>query len=420
MTSALRIIIAREYLERIKRKSFIITTLLMPLFMLGMMVLPGVITALSGPEEQVVAVIDDSGLISPRLQNDGEIKFTPVNDDFAAVKANDDYEAILVIGRDVVSEPNGNVTLYTRGAPSIQTEEYISSQLERAISDLRIRSYNIENLQQILDEISVDVNIRTFRIDKEEESATSSFLSYFLGIAMMLILYMFILLYGQMVMTSIIEEKNNRVLEIVVSSVRPNDLLLGKIIGIGAVAFTQIMIWVILLLACSVWVMPSVISMASSSANESVLDALARLGDAAFMFRLLLFMVLFLIGGYLFYSSIYAAIGSAVDNIQDASQIQTIAIVPILIAFMVSMAVVNDPNSAMALWTSLIPFTSPMVMMARMPFDIPLWQAIVSVVILYISFFGMIWLSAKIYRVGIFMYGKKPTVGELIRWTRYK
>lgn len=421
MKSALSIIIAREFLERVKRKSFIITTILMPLLMVAMMVLPGVIVALSGPEEQVVAVIDDSGVIAPRLQNDGEIKFSRVDGDMAQVKANEDYEAILVIGPDVVSNPDENISLYTRGAPSMQTEQYITGQIEKVIEDLRIRSYNIDNLAQILKEVQVNVKIQTFRIDKEEESATSSALSYILGIAMMFTLYMFILLYGQMVMNSIIEEKNNRVLEIVVSSVRPFDIMLGKILGIGAVAFTQIMIWVILLMICSIWVMPGIISMTASDGSAAGLTAaLSQLGDPAFMASLLIFLVLFLVGGYLLYSSIYAAIGSAVDNIQDASQIQTIAIIPILIAFMVSMAVVNDPNSALAFWTSLIPFTSPMVMMARMPFDIPLWEAILSTVILYASFFVMIWIAAKIYRVGIFMYGKKPTIAELIRWTRYK
>lgn len=419
MKSNLGIIISREYLERVKRKSFILTTILMPLFMLAMMVLPGVITALSGPEEQLIAVIDDSNVIAPRLQNDGDIRFAKVTADMAELRANDDYQAILVIGTDVVSNPQGSISLYTRGAPSIQTEHYITSQLEQAIEDLRIRSYNIENLSKILDEIKVDISLQTYRIDKEEDSVTSSGLSYILGMAMMLILYMFILLYGQMVMNSIIEEKNNRVLEIVVSSVNPNDLMLGKILGIGAVALTQIMIWVAILIACTIWVMPLVINMAADG-SDGLTAALTQLGDSGFMVKLLLFLVIFLVGGYLFYSSIYAAIGSAVDNIQDASQIQTIAIVPILIAFMVSMAVVNDPNSGMAFWTSLIPFTSPMVMMARMPFDIPLWQSIVSAIILFASFFGMIWLAAKIYRVGIFMYGKKPTIAELIRWTRYK
>lgn len=422
MKSALSIIISREYLERVKRKSFIITTILMPLIMLAMMVAPALIMALSGPEKQTIAVIDDSGIVAQRLQNEGDITFKPVNTQLADIKTDDNYQAILVIGKDVISAPDGNISLYTHGSPSMMTEKYISDQLADVIEDQRIRSYDIDNLKQILDEISVDVQMQTYRLDKEEETATSSILSYLLGTFMMLILYMFIMLYGQMVMTSIIEEKNNRVLELVVSSVKPTDLMMGKILGIGAVAITQILIWAVLLIGCSIWVMPllSTSVAQSGSADPAMIQAVAQLADPSFMGQLLIFMVLFLIGGYLFYSSIYAAIGSAVDNIQDASQLTSIAIVPIMLALIISMSVVQDPNSALALWTSYIPFTSPMVMMARIPFGIPAWQSIISLAVLYISFIGMIWLAAKIYRVGIFMYGKKPTVAELIRWTRYK
>ena len=422
MKSALGIIISREYLERVKRKSFIITTILMPLLMLAMMVAPALIMALSGPEEQTIAVIDDSGVVAPRLQNEGDIKFVPVNTALADLKADDNYQAILVIGKDVISEPDGNISLYTHGSPSMVPEQFISGQLSDVIEDQRIRAYEIDNLRQILDEVNVDVQLQTYRLDKEEETATSSILSYLLGTFMMLILYMFIMLYGQMVMTSIIEEKNNRVLELVVSSVKPTDLMMGKILGIGAVAVTQILIWAVLLIGCSIWIMPllSTSVAQSGTADPAMIQAVAQLADPSFMGQLLIFMVLFLIGGYLFYSSIYAAIGSAVDNIQDASQLTSIAIVPIILALIISMSVVQDPNSALALWTSYIPFTSPMVMMARVPFGIPVWQSIVSLVILYVSFVGMIWLAAKIYRVGIFMYGKKPTVAELIRWTRYK
>lgn len=422
MKSALGIIISREYLERVKRKSFIITTILMPLLMLAMMVAPALIMALSGPEEQTIAVIDDSGVVAPRLQNEGDITFIPVTTALADLKADDNYQAILVIGKDVISEPDGNISLYTHGSPSMVTEQFISGQLSDVIEDQRIRAYEIDNLRQILDEVNVDVQLQTYRLDKEEETATSSILSYLLGTFMMLILYMFIMLYGQMVMTSIIEEKNNRVLELVVSSVKPTDLMMGKILGIGAVAVTQILIWAVLLIGCSIWIMPllSTSVAQSGTADPAMIQAVAQLADPSFMGQLLIFMVLFLIGGYLFYSSIYAAIGSAVDNIQDASQLTSIAIVPIILALIISMSVVQDPNSALAMWTSYIPFTSPMVMMARVPFGIPVWQSIVSLVILYVSFVGMIWLAAKIYRVGIFMYGKKPTVAELIRWTRYK
>jgi len=420
MKSALSIIISREYLERVKRKSFIITTILMPLVMLAMMVAPALIALMSKPEEQTIAVIDDSGVIAKSLHDSDEISFRVVTDDFDAVKGNEDYEAILVIGKYVVNSPTDNVTMYTHSSPSMTTESYISGQIEKAIEDRRIASYDIDNLRQIMDNVQVDLTMKTYRLDKEEESETSSMLSYLLGTLMMLILYIFIMLYGQMVMTSIIEEKNNRVLELVVSSVRPNDLMLGKILGIGAVAVTQILIWAILLIVGSIWIMPMVSGAAASSDDPTLAAALTQLGDPMFMGQLLVFMVLFLIGGYLFYSSIYAAIGSAVDNIQDASQLQTIAIVPIILAFIVSMSVVQDPNSVMAFWTSIIPFTSPMVMMARMPFGIPVWQSILSIVVLYVSFLGMIWVAAKIYRVGIFMYGKKPSVVELIRWVKYK
>ncbi len=354
------------------------------------------------------------------LQNEGQVRFAPFVDSLDSAKDNEAFDAILVIGRDAVSSPRGSIALYTRGAPSMQTEQYIASQLEHAISSLRIKEYDIANLRQIMEEVQVDVEMDTFRIDREEESATSSMLSYILGMVVMFILYMFILLYGQMVMTSIIEEKNNRVLELVVSSVRPTDLMLGKILGIGLVAITQIMVWVVLLIACSVWLMPLLAGAVSSTDDVTLTQAVTTLGDPSYMLAILGYLVLFLIGGYLFYSSIYAAIGSAVDNIQDASQLQTVAMVPIMLALIVSMSVVTEPNSSLALWTSMIPFTSPMVMMARLPFGIPAWQPVVSLLLLVAGLLVMIWLSAKIYRVGIFMYGKKPTVAELIRWTRYK
>lgn len=420
MSSALSIIISREYLERVKRKSFIISTILMPILMVGMMVAPALIAMFSEPETQIIAVIDDTGVIAPMLQNDGSLTFKPFGAGIDAAKADEDYDAILVIGRDAVSEPKGNITLYTRGAPSMQNESAIRSQLGDAIESIRIDRIDISNLRQIMDQVHADVSIDTFRIDREEETATSSTLSYLLGITTMFILYMFIILYGQMVMTSIIEEKNNRVLELVVSSVRPTALMLGKILGIGLVAVTQILIWAVLLIACSIWLMPVLAGAVAGSGDAELTQAVTTMGDSSYMLGIFGYLVLFLIAGYLFYSSIYAAIGSAVDNIQDASQLQSVAILPIIIALILSMTVLTDPNSTLAMWTSMIPFTSPMVMMARLPFGIPAWQPVVSLLILVVSLLAMIWLSAKIYRVGIFMYGKKPTITELIRWTRYK
>jgi ABC-2 type transport system permease protein len=239
-----------------------------------------------------------------------------------------------------------------------------------------------------------------------------------------------------MVMTSIIEEKNNRVLEIVVSSIKPAQLMMGKIIGIGLVAVTQVLIWAALISVISGSILPALlpaevmnevtafnngtIDINTATNDAELLHALSVIGNVGYILSIFGYLILFLIGGFLFYSSIYAAIGSAVDNIQDAGQFQSIVVFPIIIGLILSMTVVNDPNSTLATIMSMTPFTTPMVMMARIPFGIATWEIIVSLVLLYISFLFMVWVAAKIYRVGIFMYGKKPSIKDLIRWINYK
>lgn len=419
MKSPLAIIISREYLERVKRKSFIISTLLMPILMIGLMLAPALIMAFSTPDDKTVAVVDQTPeQIGRKLEKEAELTFVDAGNDYKAAMADEDYDAVLVINKDAVSRPDG-IRLYSREAASMQAESAISGQLESIIEKERLKAYDIANLAQIMKELDVDVTLETFRItDGEDASETSSIASYLIGIIMSLMLYTFIMLYGQMVTTSIIDEKSNRVLEIVVSSVSPNALMMGKIVGIGLVAITQILIWGVLLTGCSVWIMP-LVSNAAVAAGDGALD-LGMLGSPWYIAELFGYIALFLIGGYLFYSSIYAAVGSAVDNIQDASQLLSIAIIPIILGLLLSMQAAQDPSSGLAFWASMIPLTSPMVMMSRIPFGIPGWQILLSLVILYASFVGMVWIAAKIYRVGIFMYGKKPTVVELIRWARYK
>lgn len=420
MKSGLSIVIAREYLERVKRKSFIISTLLVPVLMIAMMIAPALIMVFSEPESKTIAVIDDSNRIGSLLESTDEIQFVSATQSLDSARANNDYDAILVIGAAAVQRPGDAIKLYSHGPLTMTTDQFITKQLKDAIEDIRLEAYNIQNLDRILEEVKVDLSMPVIDIDKSEDTATSSALSYILALIMDMLLYMFILIYGQMVMTSIIEEKTNRVLELVVSSVKPSQLMLGKITGVGLVAITQILIWVGLVGACSAWLVPLMASMPAAGEEAELVGAFAQLTDVGFMVSLMIYMLLFFIGGYLFYSAIFAAIGSAVDNIQDASQLTSIATVPVIIAIIASMAVINNPNSTMALWLSIIPFTSPMTMMARLPFGVPAWEIILSIVVLYISFMLLIWLCAKIYRVGIFMYGKKPSVAELIRWARYK
>ena len=420
MKSSLSLIISREYLQRVRRKSFIITTLLVPILMIGLMVAPALIAMFSTPEAKTIAVIDDTGQIFSHLQDSDEITFESYTQPLDSARADADVEAILAIGANAVDRPNQSITLYYRGAPTLSTDSYIQSQLKDAIEELRLRAYNIENLRQILDEINVDLSYPTVRIDKEEDTGTSSMLSYFLSLLMDLMLYTFILIYGQMVMTSIIEEKNNRVLEIVVSSVKPATLMMGKVLGIGLVAITQILIWGLIISMCTLWVVPAVGASVSAGADAELIAAVGQLSDIGYITSLFTYMLLFFVGGYLFYSAIYAAIGSAVDNIQDASQLSTIPTLPIIIALVASMSVMQNPGSSLAFWLSMIPFTSPMTMMSRIAFDVPFWEIMLSLVLLYASFIGVIWIAAKIYRVGIFMYGKKPSFVEIIRWARYK
>jgi ABC-2 type transport system permease protein len=349
---------------------------------------------------------------------------------------NEDYYGVLSIPADIVDNPSSAI-LFLHESGSIETESSISHLIENAVRDQRMKAYDIDNLQQILDETNVDVALKTIRVDSSgSEEVTSTGASFGIGLFMTFLLYMFLLMYGQLVMTSIIEEKNNRVLELVVSSVKPVHLMLGKIFGVGLVAVVQVIIWGILLCSMSAFLLPALMPAELSqqvamfnagtmptgadAIDPTMLTAIAQFSSVAYIAKLFCYILIFLIGGFLFYASIFAAIGSAVDNIQDASQLTSFAVIPIIIGLVFSMAAGTDPNSTMAFWASIIPITSPMVMLTRIPFGIPSWEIWLSIVLLYASFVGMVWIAAKIYRIGIFMYGKKPTVRDLIRWARYK
>lgn len=419
--NALGLIIQREYFERVRRKSFIITTIVVPVVMLAIMAAPALFMLLGKSEQKTVVVVDHTGLIMPRLVGNEEIKFLSSTASVDSLRANEDNEAILIIGDKAVEDPSKGISLLSRGALSMMTDTYITGQLERAIEDVRLSRYDIPDIRDIMESVKANVTLTTIRIDSDRDTETSSAMSYILSMVLDMLLYMFILIYGQMVMTSIIEEKNNRVLEIVVSSVKPFQLMLGKITGVGLVAITQILIWA-LLIAVGLSVAAPFINPDNMGADSpaELTAAISQFTDLGFLLTILVCMVLFFIGGFLFYSSIYAAIGSAVSNVQDASQLSSIATLPVIIGIVGSMAIMQDPNSVFAFWISVIPFTSPMAMMSRLPYGVPFWEIALSVGVLYISFLFMIWMCGKIYRVGIFMYGKKPSFVEIIRWARYK
>ena len=434
------IIVGREFNERVRKKSFIITTILMPLLVVAMMIIPSLIMLHSTGETKRVAVIDHSGIIAPQLESGEEIQYEPTDltlEDARTLLT--DYFGVLEIGADVMTNPN-SVRLYANGSTSLAFEESLEDDIVDIIEREKLKEYNIHNLDEILAQVKTSVTITTFRNDEQseegDEQSKSSAISTAIGFILGMMLYFILILYGAMVMQSVIEEKNSRVLEVMVSSVKPFDLMMGKILGIASVAATQILIWGVLIIGTSAVAMPALVptdvmqsveamqagtlDVAQAEVDLDLLNAISTATDVQYISTIFIWLLLFTIGGYLLYSAIFAAIGSSVDSVQDAQQLQTPVMMPIIISIFVMMTILNDPNSPVAVWCSYIPFTSPIVMMARIPCGVPTWEILLSLGILFATFVGMVWLAAKIYRVGIFMYGKKPTFKELWKWVRYK
>lgn len=433
------LIIMREFKERVYKKSFIITTLLMPLFFAAISVAPALIMHFATGDTKTVSVIDNSGIIAPQLESDESVAFVAIpNGDLQEElkkSLESDNFGLLYIGEDIVANPN-NVQLYTNTSSSMLVEEYIADQIEDIIEAERLKEYNINDLKQILEKIEVNISLSTFRNDKEN-TASSSAASSFLGIALGFVLYFFLIIYGSIVMQSIIEEKNSRILEVMVSTVRPFDMMMGKILGVAAVAVTQIVIWGVLIVAMSALLVPAVMpddilasveavkggadvmSMASNGVDIETVAALASITNTGYIAKIIALLIAFMVGGFLLYAAMYAAVGASVDTAQDAQQLTTPIMLPIIISFIILTMVMNDPNSPLIVWCSMIPFTSPIVMMGRIPSGIPTWEIATSLVMLYATFIVMVWLAGKIYRVGIFMHGKKPTFKELYKWLKY-
>ncbi|MDE7025627.1 MAG: ABC transporter permease, partial [Paramuribaculum sp.] len=347
MNRNISLVIQREFFERVTKKSFIITTIIMPLLMLALMAMPAMIMAFAGNETKTVEVVDDSNVIAQKLQSDEDVKFVICMQPLDSARASSTADVVLYIPKDVM-QGNKPLQMYNNGSSSMSLENNLRGQVNSIIENIRLEGYDIANLDQILKEVESDVSIQSYdNSSKDEEKESSTVLSYLLGTVLTFFLYMCLLLYGQMVMTSIIEEKNNRVLEIVVSSVKPTQLMLGKICGIGMVAVTQILIWGVILAALSAFALPA-LTPASVAADLSamnatgsapdtlgtpveLLQALSILGDVGYIIEIFSLLLLFLVGGFMLYAAVYAAIGSAVDNIQDAGQLQSVVVMPIIL-----------------------------------------------------------------------------------------
>ena len=432
------LIIGREYRERVYKKSFILTTILMPLIMILLAAAPTLIMQFSDTGSHNIMVVDESGLVAPKLTSDEVVEFKISDQDLAAsliaMNSNEECFGVLHIGKDIISNTN-DVRLYTSSSSSLVLEDSIVSQIEKIIEGERLKAYNIENLDDILAKVKASVHLTT--IDKEE-AVSSTIASSVTGMVLGFLLYFLLSIYGAMVMQSVIEEKSSRILEVMVSSVRPFEMLMGKIIGVALVAATQILVWGVLLVLFSAIVMPMLmpenliegVKMAQAGTDISALaaqqdiapeliTAMASILDTGHIAMIMGVMLLFAVGGFLLYASLYAAVGASVDQAQDAQQLTMVITVPIIISFVVTTLIVQDPNSSIIQWCSMIPFSAPIVMVARIPGGVPTWEIVTSLVLLYATFIVCVWGAAKIYKIGIFMHGSKPKLKDLWQWLRY-
>ena len=406
--------------------------------MIAMMVLPSVMMFKGGSSTKNVVVIDNSPeqFVGKKLVSGKTVAFNLLEQgavlNEARMQFKDNY-GILVIGSDVLDNPQ-NIQLVLNEASSMTVEENIQNQIQSVLRTERLKRYDLENMDQILADANVRVNnIQTLKNnDQQDENKmekTSTTASWLMGLILGMMLYFILIVYGQQVLQSVIDEKQTRVLDVMVTSCTPFELMMGKILGIALVAALQIVIWAVLIIGASAFIMPLVMggtdvnaamAAAQNVSDPEIMSLVGKFTNVSYLAGLFLELLLYIVGGFLFYASMYAAIGSAVDTPQDAAQFNGIIMMPVIVAIMVMMSVMNDPNSDLVFWCSMIPFTSPIVMMARIPFGIPTWQVAVSLVVLFISFFLMVWVASRIFRVGVFMHGKKPTWKDLGAWIKMK
>lgn len=432
----LRLIIAREYMSIVGRKSFILMTLGMPLLFILIMAIPVGLAYLNdkGSDTQQIAVIDETGRYAAALKSDDMYSFVAIKGDTVTNarefydKANGSLDAIIIIPRDVDS--TGMVDIFSEGTITPALVSNVRNVLADTIETAHLAAMGIPNIEQLVEQAHVDVDVRSIKWSEagdEQESSTDAAMG--LGLMLSILTYMFVLMYGAMIMNSVIEEKTNRIVEVVVSSCRPFQLMLGKIIGVGLVGLTQMAIWIVLL-AIIAMVAGSAFGIGQVSPDAVSPESLRMAKDMGAMEMIMretlsinytpiiVGFVLYFLGGYLLYSSLFAGLGSAVDQASDSSQFTTPVIMIMLIAFYAGMACMENPSGPTAVWCSIIPFTSPVVMMIRLPFGVPFWQLALSLGLLFGTALGITWLAARIYRRGILHYGKKASFGDLFKWMR--
>jgi len=441
----IKLIIQREYLSRVKKKSFIIMTILAPILFAGIMIIPGYLATMGDKEDKVIAVIDETNILDGSISNQEHLTFEYIeNSSFQTLKDNfseADYYAILYIPSNILSVEK--VQLYSDKQTTLGVNDHISRELDSFLEKIKLANENVP--LDILDRIDTNISVETLQWNSSgEEKASSAGLASAIGYLAGFLIYMFIFMYGAQVMRGVMEEKSSRIVEVIISSVKPFQLMMGKVIGVAMVGLTQFILWVILTFALITGTHALIKGEQADKSTQELVQSVMdnktagpaqeiNISEIEKVFKdiseklkninigLLIGSFLFyFLGGYLLYASLFAAVGSAVDNETDTQQFMLPITIPLILGIIVMMNAMQAPHAPLAFWFSMIPLTSPIIMMARIPFGVPLWQLGVSGSLLIIFFIGAIWLAAKIYRTGILMYGKKVTYKELWKWIRYK
>lgn len=437
--SKIGLIIKREFDSRVKKKSFLLATILVPLLFPAIIggMLYFAIEESKNAEQQKVYVLDESG--SFNFENDKKYAFEELNINLEEAKTiftESEAYALLYFPKFELSDPQG-ITMYAKKNPSLQASSYFENQIESQIRDQKLKASGINEAE--LESLKTNIDLSTINVsDSGEEKASSAGVAYGIAYAFSFLVYMFVLIYGSQIMQGVIEEKSSKIVEIIVSSVKPFQLMIGKVIGVASVGLLQFVIWVVLIfvLSSAVFSMfdlnPADMQSAQQSMsgingnsetqemmeNSKVGEILNIVYDIPYAYYISVF-AFFFISGYLLYGALFAAVGSAVDNISDAQQFTMPITMPMIIGFLGTfMFVMPEPDGNVSFWLSIIPFTAPVAMMARVAFGVPAWELALSMGLMVLGFIFTIWMAGRIYRIGILMHGTKVNYKTLLKWVK--
>ena len=436
--SKIWIIIQREFMTRVKKKSFILLTILMPFIFAALIMVPLMLATIEGDEQKTVMVVDKTGRYVGSLKSTPNYAFVPTADNKDEFYTEDsEVEAVVQITADLAKNPKA-VTIYSPREVKAELLSYVETCLGEQVRREKLSAYNIPELETIIADIQTDFHVATVKRNAEgDETSSNTYIAMTAGFIFTFLIYMFVMSYGGMVMQSVMEEKTNRIVELMVSSVKPFQLMMGKIIGVALVGFVQLAIWgvmlsIILVVCGSVFGLsaaPAVPAVAGADAQMAAVAQQAGGGEAAEIMsalmglpyaELVIMFVLYFVGGYLLYASFFAAVGASINAQEDSSQFIMPVVLIMVFGLYAAMYSAENTNGPLAFWASIFPLTSPIVMMVRIPFGVPWWEEVLSLGLLFATSMAFVWISARIYRVGILMYGKKPSIREMLKWVRWR